>query len=254
MEKKSPPNLSIIVATFNVGGLLKSALDSITKQDYKDWECVIIDGGSKDCTLDIIKGYAAKDSRFRYISEPDDGIYDAFNKGWKKAKGEWVYYLGADDELTKDGFKKIFSTQVNEYDIVYGNVIYKVTATKLNYRKTNSLPSLVKRNLQCSHQGFVMKRSAIKKNSGFNNKDYMICADYDLILRAYLNASKMIYIDANLAIFNVCGTSCSTVMYKECFLIRKRNKSIGVLNNVSLYIKGIVIFLLRKIKYAFNKY
>ena len=78
--------VSIIVATYNSDKTLRQALDSVLNQSYQDWECIVVDGASKDSTIDIVKEYVSKDSRFRYISEPDNGIYDAFNKGWKMAK------------------------------------------------------------------------------------------------------------------------------------------------------------------------
>ena len=99
--------VSIIIATYNSGKTLRRALDSVLNQSYQDWECIVVDGASKDNTIAIVKEYVKKDSRFRYISEPDHGIYDAFNKGWKMAKGEWVMYLGSDDEYTKDGIKAL---------------------------------------------------------------------------------------------------------------------------------------------------
>lgn len=100
--------VSIIIATYNSEKTLRRALDSVLNQSYQDWECIVVDGASKDNTIGIVKEYVKKDSRFRYISEPDHGIYDAFNKGWKMAKGEWVMYLGSDDRLTTNGFSEVF--------------------------------------------------------------------------------------------------------------------------------------------------
>ena len=74
------PTVSIIIATFNAEKTLKIALNSVLNQTFQDWECVIIDGMSKDGTMRIVKEYASKDARFRYISEADKGIFDAFNK------------------------------------------------------------------------------------------------------------------------------------------------------------------------------
>ena len=91
--------LSIIVASYNSGKTIQKALESILMQTFQEWECIIVDGVSMDNTLEIIKQYVLKDNRFRYVSEPDNGIYDAFNKGWMMAKGEWIHYLGSDDYL-----------------------------------------------------------------------------------------------------------------------------------------------------------
>lgn len=91
------PKVTVVIATFNVGRTISSAIESLINQTYPNWECLVIDGGSKDNTIDILKLYKQKESRVDFISEPDNGIYDAFNKGWKKARGEWILYLGADD-------------------------------------------------------------------------------------------------------------------------------------------------------------
>lgn len=248
MNNKIQPKLSIIIATYNVELILHKALNSIIKQRFNDWECIVIDGASKDNTISIVHKYMAIDSRIRYISEPDSGIYDAFNKGWRIATGEWIYYLGADDILLENGFEEIFAQDINEFDIIYANVIYQ-TPIGLNYVKSNQNINSINHNLQCSHQGFIMRRLCIKNNNGFNNKNYRLCADYDLILRSYLNHAKMKYLDINLAIFNVTGTSGIADMYKECFDIRKRNSSTTSINNVLIFTKGIIIFRLRQLKY-----
>ena len=114
--------VSIIIATYNSEKTLRRALDSVLNQSYQDWECIVVDGASKDNTIGIVKEYVKKDSRFRYISEPDHGIYDAFNKGWKMAKGEWVMYLGSDDRLTQNGFTEVFEDDYPDYDIISGDV------------------------------------------------------------------------------------------------------------------------------------
>ena len=128
--------VSIIIATYNSEKTLRRALDSVLNQSYQDWECIVVDGASKDNTIEIVKEYVSKDSRFRYMSEPDHGIYDAFNKGWKMAKGEWVMYLGSDDEYTMDGIKVLMENS-DGADVVYGNVILKYSDFK--QKKTKSI-------------------------------------------------------------------------------------------------------------------
>ena len=116
--------VSIIIATYNSEKTLRRALDSVLNQSYQDWECIVVDGASKDNTIGIVKEYVKKDSRFRYNSEPDHGIYDAFNKGWKMAKGEWVMYLGSDDEYTKEGIKALMDNS-DGADVVYGDTYFR---------------------------------------------------------------------------------------------------------------------------------
>ena len=89
------PLISIITAVLNGDKTLERTIQSVIDQDYKNIEYIIIDGGSTDGTLDIIKKY---DHAIDYwMSEPDEGIYDAFNKGIQISSGEWIYFLGADD-------------------------------------------------------------------------------------------------------------------------------------------------------------
>ena len=116
------PTASIVIATYNSAKTLRMSLESVLNQSFQDWECVIVDGASKDGTVEIIKEYSNKDARFRYISEPDNGIYDAFNKGWKMAKGEWVYYLGSDDLLMQDDLSNLLQN-TGHADVLYGDVI-----------------------------------------------------------------------------------------------------------------------------------
>ena len=76
---KNNPLVTIVIATYNSANYIKSALDSVEKQNFDNWECLVIDGKSSDSTIEIVKQYCLKDSRIRYISESDKGIYDAFN-------------------------------------------------------------------------------------------------------------------------------------------------------------------------------
>ena len=88
-------SFSIIVAVFNRVKTLQSCIDSIFAQDYSDKQIIIIDGGSNDGTVELLK---VNDKKIDYWeSEPDRGIYHAFNKGIKHAKGDWIYFLGSDD-------------------------------------------------------------------------------------------------------------------------------------------------------------
>ena len=113
--------LSIIIPTFNSASVLPKALGSIVSQTFTDWEVLIMDGVSTDDTLKVAQSY--DDSRIRIYSEPDKGIYDAMNKGIKKAQGEWLYFLGSDDWLLNATvLNQIFSNDIEKYDVIYGDV------------------------------------------------------------------------------------------------------------------------------------
>ena len=107
--------ISIIIATWNAAKTLRTCLDSIVPQLNKDVELILVDGGSKDETNEIIDSYGDKVSV--HISEPDKGIYDAWNKGVKVAKGDWVMFVGADDILLPSAIDTYLQTINNTAEI-----------------------------------------------------------------------------------------------------------------------------------------
>lgn len=198
------PKISIVIATFNAENTLSTALDSVLKQSFNDWECVIVDGVSTDETIKIIESYINQDGRFRYISEPDKGIYDAFNKGWKLAKGEWIYYLGSDDELLPDGIDTLIQHS-DGFDVVYGNTINRFDDGSLTLFKAKDYHCL-NHIICCCHQGLIMKKDCILRENGFN-LNYPLRADFDLIQRCYLKEYRFRQVDASIAYYYVGGAS-----------------------------------------------
>lgn len=245
------PLISIIIATYNAEKTLHDALESVLNQSFQDWECLVVDGASKDNTVKIIEEFCKQDKRFRFISESDKGIYDAFNKGWKMAKGEWIYYLGADDILLKDAFCIFRISTYENCDVLYGKVIYKKFSGLIYKTPVLNLTKL-RKFMICSHQAILMKRDVIATMHGFNLK-YKVSADYDLMLRCYLQKKKISYIDSDIAVFNCEGTSHENIFKSEGFKIRKDNKSIGILTNYIIQIKTICRFVARKILYLIYK-
>lgn len=101
------PLISIIVPIYNVEGYLSQCLDSIIAQTYWDWECILVDDGSKDGSSRICDEYASKDSRFSVIHKPNGGVSSARNIGLEQAKGEWVFFSDADDLLEVDALETL---------------------------------------------------------------------------------------------------------------------------------------------------
>lgn len=214
------PNIriSIIIATFNAAKTLSRALDSVLNQSFQDWECIIVDGASNDSTMEIVKEYVKKDSRFRYISEPDKGIYDAYNKGWKIALGQWVLYLGSDDELTFKGVEMLIDSS-GDADIVYGNTLFRKAGISQLKLQVSSKPKM---GGFCCHQSLIMKRELISKLGGFDMQ-YKILADKDLMCRVMKNHCKIQQINAIISIFSLGGASSPSMKrYRESFSINKK--------------------------------
>lgn len=193
------PKVSIIIATYNSGKTLNRALDSVQNQKFQDWECIVVDGASKDDTIAIVKEYEQRDSRFRHISEPDHGIYDAFNKGWRMAKGEWIHYLGSDDCLTEIGFSELMAEPHDDVDVITGDVWIMKHADK----KTLQISIGIR---QGCHQGKLVRKSIIEKIGGFDEK-YQILADKNMMIQLDNLNVKCVNIRSVVAYFYLGGES-----------------------------------------------
>ena len=195
------PVVSIIIATFNADKTIGRALLSVENQSFQEWECIVVDGFSQDNTMDIVRGYASQNERIRFLSEKDKGIYDAFNKGWRIAKGEWIYYLGSDDWLTKNSFTQLFANNAS-YDpriaIVSGNVI-RIT-------RSGRKRVVVSDGFKGSHQGMITRRSVIEELEGFN-EDYKFLADAELKFRIKQKGYGVVNVDTEIANISSGGAS-----------------------------------------------
>ncbi len=197
--------LSIILPTFNSAKTLKGALDSIVCQTFTDWEVLIMDGVSKDNTLEIAKSF--NNSHIRIYSEPDKGIYDAMNKGIKKANGTWLYFLGSDDWLYDNTiFDKVFSIKNEGFDIIYGDV----SSDTIPQRCLGEW-SIETIDYNRCHQAIFYRRSVFNKLGLYNTK-YRIWADYDLNLKWFFSRKiKSQYIPIVIAHFSSGGYSDNRV-------------------------------------------
>lgn len=249
MKTEMMPQVSIIIATYNSGKTLRNALESVHSQTFHDWECIIVDGASTDNTLDIVREYAEKDSRFRYVSEPDKGVYDAFNKGWKMAKGEWIHYLGDDDRLTYDGMLKLLTvSDLDKVEVVSGHCyMEKIDGTvKPNYSK----------GFFGCHQGKITRRTTLERFGGFNMK-YPILADKDLMLRMEHSGLHIINVDTFVAYFSMNGISQNLKgllkRSKELFSVLRDNRmSNPFFKSARYFIMTFMAISYRKMRKCFN--
>ena len=240
--------VSIIIATYNSSSTIRAALESVRTQTFRDWECLVVDGASKDDTIAIVKEYCEKDERFRYVSEKDNGIYDAFNKGWRMDKGEWVHYLGSDDRLTKDGMEKVAIELDDHFAIVTGDVyLHRVDGTE-RLQEYHGF-------FGC-HQGVLMKRDAFQMLNGFNEQ-YRILADYELMVRVKKSGNKVKNVRAAIAYFTMGGESQQLQsQWKkmwERYLINKRHgvKRHPLASSMLVFFRHSAIGLYRSLRYKF---
>jgi glycosyltransferase involved in cell wall biosynthesis len=179
--------VSIITVVYNNKETLVQAIDSVLNQNYSDIEYIIVDGASKDGTVEMINQYEEKITQF--ISEPDKGLYDAMNKGLSLASGDIVGILNSDDFYTSNEVisKVVDSFIDNSCDVVYGNVNY-VNKDKPNHVVRKWISGPYKNNY--FEKGFVPAHPTVfvrKKliHSYKYNLKYKLAADYDWLLRLF---------------------------------------------------------------------
>lgn len=178
--------VSIITVVWNNADTIKDAIESVLNQTYKNIEYIIVDGGSTDGTIEIIQSYGNKISKF--ISEKDEGIYDAMNKGIKLATGDIVGILNSDDFYKSND---VIETVVREFiskdiDCLYGDLEYvdkNDTSKVIRYWKSNPYKEgLFQKGWHPPHPTFFVKREIYYKYGMFNT-NFKIAADYELMLR-----------------------------------------------------------------------
>ena len=180
------PRISIITAVYNNIHTISSSINSTLNQTYPNTELIVIDGGSTDGTLDLLKNYGNKIHTL--ISEPDNGIYDALNKGIQNATGDVVGFMHSDDLFqNENSLQKIADAfQASGADSVYGDLVYvnkDHTNQLFRYWKSGHYSrSKLARGWMPPHPTFYMKRSCYEKFGGFD-LSYKIAADYDSLLR-----------------------------------------------------------------------
>ncbi len=209
------PLFSIIVPTYNSTSTITNTIDSIINQRYSDFEILIIDGKSSDNTLEIIQQY--KDSRIKIFSEPDDGVYDAMNKGIKIAKGEWLYFLGSDDKLKPNTLGELIKYDINDFDLIYGDV--QKIPSNIIYDGKFDLKKLFSRNI--CHQAIFTKKK-IFENEGVFNIKYKTLADYALNIKVFTKNYNIKYLPIIIASYHENGLSAN---YFDYYFWKDYNKN-----------------------------
>lgn len=197
--------ISVISITFNAVDCLEKTIESVIKQSGLDVEYIIIDGGSTDGTVDIIKSYG--DYISYWVSEPDNGIYDAMNKGISVATGEVLAFLNAGDHYNDDCLKTVAERIVNN-DLVIGNA-YK-TSNNERAGLFQYCPDEYEYKMPCCHQA-VFTRKKVFDELGKYDTQYRICADYEWIKRVlHSKKYKVNWIEDVLVDYDISGISSSS--------------------------------------------
>ena len=206
--------ITIITATYNSGKTLRDTLESVLRQGYQDYEYLIIDGASKDDTVLIIKEYEPKfEGRLRYISEPDNGLYDAMNKGIKMATGDVIGILNSDDFYTSDDALQTIADafKANDIDATYGDIHFvndgDLTKCVRYYSSAVFRRPLMRFGLMPAHPSFYCKRDIYLKYGSFDTS-YRVAADFENLLRLiFIHRIKTLYINKDFVTMRTGGAS-----------------------------------------------
>lgn len=177
------PLISIITITFNAAGQLAPTMDSVAEQSFTDFEHLIIDGASTDDTLSVARRSGTPS--LRILSEPDEGLYDAMNKGLRLARGKYVLFLNAGDAFhAPDTLEKYAEASHADPDIIYSDTVVVDTDRQVIGPRHLSAPRLLtrqsfKKGMLICHQAFMVRRSLAPDY----NLRYRFSADYDWTIR-----------------------------------------------------------------------
>lgn len=246
--------VTVITVSYNSENTIRDTIESVLSQSYKNVEYLIVDGGSKDRTVEIIKSYENQfenEKDFKWISEKDDGLYHAINKGIDMASGDIVGILNSDDFYSdQDVLSDIVSNFINDVDCIYGNLVYvKTENTDIICRKWKSKSfkkGLFEKSWTPAHPTFYCRKEIYDK-FGVYRTDFNIASDVDLMYR-FLDKYevKSLYIDRLMVKMRAGGVSnrglkSTITIIKELRISIKEN---GGNFNIFKYI----LFKLLKIK------
>ena len=208
---------TVITVCKNSEKTVENTVLSVISQSYKDLEYIIVDGASDDNTLNILDKY--RDKLAKVISEPDNGLYDAMNKGIKASSGDYLFFLNSDDTFLHDNILELVAEKIkngNELpELVYGDIaVLNKETGKLSLQKHSKFNKIyLMKNTPCQ-PGTFYNREVFDKY-GYFDTDYKIVSDHEWFLRAFLkhglyrNPDKVKYTGFPITIFNIGGISTS---------------------------------------------
>jgi len=192
--------ISVVTVCYNCEDTIEKTILSVVKQTYSSIEYIIVDGLSSDRTVDVVRKHL-KDKRIIFISEPDDGLYDAMNKAIDIASGDYIIFMNSGDIFASETvLSDIIEALDGKNELVYGNVIRLKHGGRVleKYGNRYTPMFLLLQGRMICHQS-IFTRCDIMKEYRFNT-DFSITADYDFLTRVIQNKRKMKYVDITVSI------------------------------------------------------
>lgn len=204
--------ITVVTVCYHSAATLRDTLESVLAQSWEDYEYIVVDGGSTDGTRDILQSFEARfHGRLKWVSEPDNGIYDAMNKGVRMSSGDVIGFLNADDYYQDNRVLEAIAAAFAQHgtDAVHGNLHYINGAQKVvrTWRGTAYLPGAFQRGWCPAHPTFYCKTDCFTRYGGFD-PSIGSAADFELMLRFIeKNRISTAYIDRDMVFMRTGGSS-----------------------------------------------
>lgn len=235
--------ISIITATYNSGATLRDTMESVLRQTFQDIEYLVIDGASKDNTREIIQEYEPRfEGKMRWVSEPDEGIYDAMNKGIAMATGDVVGILNSDDFYTSETVLELLASALMSTgaDAVYGDIHFvdpEDLLKNVRYYSSKSFRRWMMRlGFMPAHPSFYCRREIYERYGAFDCT-YKVAADFENLLRLiFVHKIKTCYVPVDCVTMRTGGASTAGISSHKQILKDhlKAYRKNGVYSNVVL--------------------
>lgn len=250
-------SISVITVSYNSELTIRDTIESVLSQTRTGFEYIIIDGASKDSTLQIIKSYKElfenKGIDYNWISEPDQGIYDAMNKGVRLSKGNVVSFINSDDWYGKDTIDSVLKVfeSIEEVDLVYGNMTMIKEDGKGSVLKTPKPLSMLFKEQSLYFPSVFIGRHILENKQPPFDLNYRLASDYRFLLKNFLDGRKFYFLGENLSFYRLGGSTTQQIRksWKEVENIQiefGRNRFLAKLNYYEKIVK-------RKILKAINR-
>jgi glycosyltransferase involved in cell wall biosynthesis len=249
MRKK--PLVSVVTVVYNGEDYLEDCIESVVGQTYDAVEYIVVDGGSTDASVDIIKCY--EDSIDQWISEPDKGVYDAMNKGIKRASGDIIGLVNADDYYNQDTAKIVAKVYAEKPQNIISGAMNRVMEDGSEYTIRRSLSqsyleNTIEYTMPVNHPATFVP-AQVYKDLGVFDTSLQVLGDYDFICRAYKAGIPFTFVDRVLSNMRVgglsSGTNNATRRAKERYAVRKKNGMTSASRNAMLSAQWLVSTLVK---------
>lgn len=248
MKNLSRPLISVITVVFNGGKYIEETILSIKNQSYENIEFIIVDGGSTDNTINIIKKYDYLVNK--WVSEPDEGIYFAMNKGANFANGSYICFLNSSDGYFPNTIENFVSKLAeNDFDYTFGpasivdesgtevRISYPLDYKRLISKKYLPMPS--------PHLAVFLKKSLFMDLGGYDTSLYL-SADYDFLLRMIKASKKVHYLSQPVGFFKLGGASNSIKSHFENYKVM-RTHGVNIFLRFLLTSSSVIKHLVKKV-------